>query len=126
MMSHLILKVYYPATLKIYVTPGESFSIIPNDVFQLTPPTFDNVSGYNKFLTEPDMRDWSQQLNFATYCATSGCGISYDIIGGKNTNSVYIMWFIILFGVGVPLPWKNNFNWVKTSDVFSFHYVSPS
>ena len=30
------------------------------------------------WLAEPDMKFWSQQLNFAVFCATQGCGVSRE------------------------------------------------
>ena len=32
-----------------------------------------------KWLRGPNMGFWPQQLNFATFCATQGCGISREI-----------------------------------------------
>ena len=35
---------------------------------------------------EPDMRYWSQQLNFATWCATTGRGVSREIFDKDNST----------------------------------------
>ena len=34
----------------------------------------------------PDMKYWPQQLNFATWCATTGCGVSRDIFHKEDST----------------------------------------
>jgi len=106
--------------LKLYVTPSKTISVRLNDVFQLTPPSFDDVSGYSSWLQEPNMKFWSQQLNFAVWCATSGCGIGFDIVE-PNTQITSILRFHLIFTIRsilnelqVILPWENNFAWDGT------------
>ena len=57
--------------LKIYVTPTE-----------FLPPSSEKVSRRHKFTTAKYGRKWiwPQQLNFALWCATTGCGSSRDIL----------------------------------------------
>jgi len=107
------------STLKIFITPGKSFDIRPNDIFQLTPPSVSTVSEYSSWLEEPNMRFWSQQLNFAVWCATSGCGISNDMLSDNQIGCIlrfHVLYTIrsILSQLEVPLPWNNTFVWNGT------------
>ena len=115
---HDIKKLLSP--LKIFVTPSQYFYSKLNDVFQLTPPTVATVSDYGVWVEEPNMKYWSQQLNFAVWCATSGCGISYDLIE-PDTQIGCILRFHVLYTIRsvlsdlqVPLPWDNSFIWSGT------------
>jgi len=108
------------STLKIFITSGKSFDSRPNNIFQLTPPSISNISEYSDWLEEPNMRFWSQQLNFAVWCATSGCGVSYDMIK-PDTQIGCILRFHVLYTIRsilsqleVPLPWENTFVWNGT------------
>jgi len=106
--------------LNIYVTPSKSFTVNLNNVFQLTPPTIQNVSEYSAWLEEPNMKFWSQQLNFAVWAATSGCGIGFNLLE-PDTQIASILRFHVIFTIRcilndlqVPLPWDNNFVWNGT------------
>jgi len=105
--------------LKIFIIPGKSFDSRPNNIFQLTPPSVSTVSEYSSWLEEPNMRFWSQQLNFAVWCATSGCGVSYDMLSGTRIGCIlrfHVLYTIrsILSQLEVPLPWDNTFVWTGT------------
>ena len=63
-------------TLDIYVTPTDSFRCKMRNVFTKTVVLFTSASQANAWLNEPNWRYWPQQLNFAVWCATCGCGIS--------------------------------------------------
>ena len=58
--------------LDIFVSPKQKFS----DIFKETSVSFKSAKQARRWLSGPDFRYWSQQLNFAVWCATSGCGIS--------------------------------------------------
>jgi len=105
--------------LKIYVTPTKSFTVVPPDVFQLTPPTVQTVSEYSSWIEEPNMKYWSQQLNFAVWAATSGCGIGNDLLTSSQIGAIlrfHVIFTIrrILNDLEVPLPWDNTFVWDGT------------
>jgi len=107
------------STLKIFIIPSKSFDSRPNDIFQLTPPSVSTVSEYSTWLEEPNMRFWSQQLNFAVWCATSGCGISYDMLSHTQIGCIlrfHVLYTIrsILSQLEVPLPWDSAFVWTGT------------
>ena len=59
----------------IYITPSDEFSIEFRDIFSSNIIRHNNVKESHIWL-KPNMSYWSQQLNFALWCATIGCGIS--------------------------------------------------
>ena len=63
---------------------------------------------------------WQSQLNFATFCASSACGVSIEHLNSKYSlvKSVYrfhVLYHIrrILKRLQVPLPYQNGFNQYK-------------
>ena len=66
--------------LKIYVTPTEFFTTKFREIFKNTQITFKTANYGRKWIAGPNLSFWPQQLNFALWCATRGCGISRDIL----------------------------------------------
>ena len=66
--------------LKIYVTPTEFFTTKFREIFKKTQIKFTTAKYGRTWLAGPDLSFWPQQLNFALWCATTGCGISRDIL----------------------------------------------
>ena len=66
--------------LKIYVTPTEFFTTKFREIFKETQITFKTAKYGRKWIAGPDLSFWPQQLNFALWCATTGFGISRDIL----------------------------------------------
>ena len=66
--------------LKIYVTPTEFFTTKFREIFNNTQIKFTTSKYARKWLGGPHMSFWPQQLNFALWCATTGCGVSRDIL----------------------------------------------
>ena len=66
--------------LKIYVTPTEFFTTKFREIFKKTQITFTTAKYGRKWVKGPNLSFWPQQLNFALWCATTGCGISCDIL----------------------------------------------
>ena len=66
--------------LKIYVTPTEFFTTKFREIFKNTQITFTTAKYERKLVKCPNLSFWPQQLNFALWCATTGCGISRDIL----------------------------------------------
>ena len=66
--------------LKIYVTPTEFFTTKFREIFKKTQITLITAKYARKWLKGPGLSFWPQQLNFALWCATTGCGISRDIL----------------------------------------------
>ena len=64
---------------KIYATPEEFFIIKFRDIFKQTRLKHTTSAEAKTWLRSPDMKYWPQQMNFAVFCATQGCGISREI-----------------------------------------------
>ena len=72
--------------MKIYVTPTDYFTTQFRQIFAKTQIKFTTAKYARKWLAKPDMSFWPQQLNFALWCATTGCGVSREMLF-SNTNS---------------------------------------
>ena len=64
---------------RIYATPDEFFVTKFRDIFQQVRLTHTASAEAKKWLRGSNMGYWPQQLNFAVFCATQGCGISHEI-----------------------------------------------
>ena len=65
--------------IDIYATPDQYFTTKFREIFQKTRLTHHSGKESNKLLGGPNMSYWLQQLNFAVWCATTGCEISREI-----------------------------------------------
>ena len=140
-------------TLKeIYVTPSEKFKIKFRDIFTDTVITHRSSHESRRWLAGPNFEYYPQQLNFAFFCATTGCGVSRRILfedkmrDGKNdlTDSeaklppqvrsffwfhVYFTVRRILFELGgpqnsLPLPGDTAFSQTENKyDIPSFERI---
>jgi Rieske Fe-S protein len=71
---------YDPKSLEIFVTPSKSFEVKPRNIFtDLVLKHVDSKEAY-KWLSGPNMDYYPQQLAFALWCSTAGCGIGYDLL----------------------------------------------
>ena len=61
---------------RIYATQDEFFVAKFRNIFQQARLTHTASAEAKTWLRGPNMGYWPQQLNFATFCATQGCGIS--------------------------------------------------
>ena len=66
--------------VKIYVTPTDYFATKFRQIFTKTQIKFTTAKYARKWLAKPDMSFWPQQLNFALWCATTGCGVSREML----------------------------------------------
>ena len=62
--------------LEIFVSPSEKFNIKFLDIFKQLKIRHYSGKESRRWLNGPNMNYWPQQLNFAVWCATTGCGIS--------------------------------------------------
>ena len=75
---------------EIYVTPSDKFRIKFRDIFSDTVITHRSSHESRRWLAGPNFEYYPQQLNFAFFCATTGCGVSRRILfedkmrDGKN------------------------------------------
>ena len=72
--------------LRIYVTPTDFFTTKFRQIFKDTQIQFTTAKYGRKWLGGPHMSFWPQQLNFALWCATTGCGISRDILFSSDSS----------------------------------------
>lgn len=66
--------------LKILVSKNNAFTAKLRDVFTNVPVHHTTARESHEWLAGPNMRYWPQALNFAVWCATSGCGIGLDLL----------------------------------------------
>ena len=71
--------------VKIYVTPTDYFTTKFRQIFTKTQIKFTQAKYARKWLAKPDMSFWPQQLNFALWCATTGCGVSREMLFSNST-----------------------------------------
>ena len=137
---------------EIYVTPSDKFEIKFRDIFTDTMITHRSSHESRRWLAGPNFEYYPQQLNFAFYCATTGCGVSRRILfeakmrDGKNdlTDSELSLppqvrsffWFHVYFTVrrilfelggvqnSLPLPGDPAFNQTENKyDIPSFNRI---
>ena len=64
---------------RIYATPDEFFVTKCRDIFKQTRLTHRSSAEAKTWLRGPNIKYWPQQLNFAVFSTTQGCGISREI-----------------------------------------------
>ena len=72
--------------VNIYVTPTDYFTTKFRQIFTKTQIKFTTAKYARKWLAKPDISFWPQQLNFALWCATTGCGISRELLFPSALN----------------------------------------
>ena len=120
---------------RMYATPDEFFTTKFRGIFQQTRLKHTTAAEAKIWLRAPNMKYWSQQLSFAVFCATQGCGISREIfdigfslapqIRAFYQFHVYFTIRRILYQLGgiqnmSALPGDPTFN------QFNNHYDAPS
>ena len=137
---------------EIYVTPSDKFKIKFRDIFTDTVITHRSSHESRRWLAGPNFEYYPQQLNFAFFCATTGCGVSQRILfedkmrDGKNdlTDSELnlppqvrsFFWFHVYFTVrrilfelggvqnSLPLPGDSAFSQTENKyDIPSFKRI---
>ena len=72
--------------MNIYVTPTEFFTTKFRKIFTKAKIKITTGEYARKWLKGPDMSFWQQQLNFALWCATTGCGVSREMLFPFSLN----------------------------------------
>ena len=84
------LKKIFNVQQNTYVTPDQYFTTKFREIFQKTKLTHRSGKESKTWLAGPNMKYWPQQLNFAVWCATTGCGISREIFAmPPNVRAFY-------------------------------------
>ena len=78
------LKKIFNDQLNIYITPDQYFTTKFREIFQKTKLTHHSGKESKTWLAGPNIKYWPQQLNFAVWCATTGCGISREIFDDNS------------------------------------------
>ena len=98
-------------SLDIYVSNKKKFTAKMRNIFTSQVVTFKFGKQSRKWLNAPDMNYWPQQVNFAVWCATSGCGISpFESLNYPKVVSSFIKFHVyftirrILYELSLPLP----------------------
>ena len=97
--------------LDIYVSNTKKFTAKMRNIFTSQVVTFKFGKQSRKWLNGPNMNYWPQQLNFAVWCATSGCGISpFESLNYPKVVNSFIKFHVyftirrILYEMKLPLP----------------------
>ena len=113
---------YELVNLDIYVTPRDSFRAKMRNVFTKTVVPFWSSKQCYAWLGGPNYKYWPQQLNFAVWCATCGCGVSLVemdrwplIIQGFLKFHVYFTVRRVLYVLGVSLPDEDAFDQINNT-----------
>ena len=72
--------------MNIYVTPTEFFTTKFRKIFTKAKIKVTHAKYARKWLAKPDTSFWQQQLNFALWCATTGCGVSREMLFPSTLN----------------------------------------
>ncbi len=103
----------------IAVSETESFDVRVEDIFYNYPIKFNKLQEAKTWLQGSNMKYWQNQLNFAVYCASAGCGVSWKdhlnrptlpLILGLFRFHVYFQTRKILADMKCPLPGDDDFN----------------
>ena len=78
-------RISFNKQVKIYVTPTDYFTTKFRQIFTKTQIKFTQAKYARKWLAKPDMSFWPQQLNFALWCATTGCGVSREMLFSNSS-----------------------------------------
>jgi len=106
------------ARLKVFVNEKDSFQANNINIFTNYVITFFSDNQVQKWLSSCDMSFYQNQLNFAVWCASSGCGVSvHDHLNTKENlmSSVYRFHIYyqtrkILEEMSCPIPGNSIFN----------------
>jgi len=79
------LKKRFNSPIKSCVTPDSFFVTNFREIFEQTRIRHTSASELKRWQEWPQMNYWPQQLNFAVFCATQGCGISREIFDSGVT-----------------------------------------
>ena len=66
--------------MKIYVTPTDYFTTKFRKIFTKPKSKVTTAKYARPWIKGPNMGFWQQQLNFAVWCATTGCGVSREML----------------------------------------------
>ena len=71
--------------MKIYVSPTDYFTTKFRKIFKAPKIKVASSKYARPWIKGPNMGFWQQQLNFAVWCATTGCGVSREMLFDNAT-----------------------------------------
>ena len=77
---------FFNVKIDIFVTPNEKFEAKFREIFKDLLITHRTGKEAKAWMGAPDMKYWSQQLCFALWCATEGCGVSDELFLGASDD----------------------------------------
>ena len=72
--------------MKIYVSPTDYFTTKFRKIFKAPKIKVTSSKYARPWIKGPNMGFWQQQLNFAVWCATTGCGVSRELLFDTQAN----------------------------------------
>ena len=72
--------------IKIYVSPTDYFTTKFQEIFKAPKIKVTSSKYARPWIKGPNMGFWQQQLNFAVWCATTGCGVSRELLFNAQAN----------------------------------------
>ena len=85
--------------MKIFVTPNQYFKAKFRGIFTRTKIQHSSGAESKRWLAGPNMRYWPQRLNFAIWCATTGCGITREVLDKVSEQIKSFLMFHFYFTV---------------------------
>jgi len=79
------IKRLFASLIAIYVKPDTFFTVKFREIFKQTQLEHNSATESRIWSRAPNMKYWPQQLNFAVFCATQGCGVSREIFDSGVT-----------------------------------------
>src|SRR5258708_5181863 len=112
------LKVGEFSKLQIFVNEKDSFQAKNLDIFTNYVLSFNSENAVNKWLSSCNMSFYQNQINFAIWCATFGCGVSVNdhlnsesaLLSSLYRFHVYYQTRKILEEMACPIPGESIFN----------------
>ena len=96
-MPSLSKNIYSVNRIDIKVDAQTSFLFQPHPLFGFV-DVYRSDKDVDKFRNSPDMKNWNQ-LNFAVWCATAGCGIGLDLLSSKENREMKFIASLLRFHV---------------------------
>ena len=90
------------SNLDIFVTPKDYFRLKFRNIFNDTQLTHHSGKESHRWMNSPYICYWPQQLNFAVWCVTTGCGISSKMLFDDGELPVQVksfLWFHVYFTI---------------------------
>ena len=85
--------------MKIFVTPNQYFKAKFRGIFTRTKIQHSSGAESKRWLAGPNMSYWPQRLNFAVWCATTGCGVTREVLDKVSEQIKSFLMFHFYFTV---------------------------